>query len=300
MRKLLVVMISTTALCLYCAAQEEGTGMAAGASSVEEYCRAFVEEAEARLRSCGSPEERFNMAEKYYDRLNTESARFFDSKPDEYPKILGECVKAGAALRKYLIEASCKMLEEKFDDPETVNYVMKALSLWDGRDFASSSHREALGWARKVIGEKRKGYGKYWAEMYLEVKGDARDLDVLPSGILGARVAGTNVLDYDSVVSPSVCWCNCIPSVTNTGPQGFYVNEILRQCWESLEVGMDFLGNPRRDLSKIPPELLTLVVWFDKKGNPVCNVDLAKYGLTMPVIEPKPTSPGFNWVDYTV
>jgi len=27
------------------------------------------------------------------------------------------------------------------------------------------------------------------------------------------------------------------------------------------------------------------VVWFDEDGNPVCNVDLAKYGLTMPEID---------------
>ncbi|MCL1921145.1 MAG: hypothetical protein FWG50_08740, partial [Kiritimatiellaeota bacterium] len=33
------------------------------------------------------------------------------------------------------------------------------------------------------------------------------------------------------------------------------------------------------------PELLTLVVWFDDGGNPVCNVDLAKYGLTMPDLD---------------
>jgi hypothetical protein len=42
---------------------------------------------------------------------------------------------------------------------------------------------------------------------------------------------------------------------------------------------------PFRDRTKIPTELLTLVVWFDDGGNPVCNVDLAKYGLTMPELD---------------
>ncbi|MCL1921522.1 MAG: hypothetical protein FWG50_10700 [Kiritimatiellaeota bacterium] len=28
-----------------------------------------------------------------------------------------------------------------------------------------------------------------------------------------------------------------------------------------------------------------MVVWFDEDGNPVCNVDLAKYGLAMPEID---------------
>jgi len=39
-----------------------------------------------------------------------------------------------------------------------------------------------------------------------------------------------------------------------------------------------------KDTSQIPDELLTMVVWFDEDGNPVCNVDLTKYGLTMPEI----------------
>ncbi|MCL1922141.1 MAG: hypothetical protein FWG50_13900 [Kiritimatiellaeota bacterium] len=38
-------------------------------------------------------------------------------------------------------------------------------------------------------------------------------------------------------------------------------------------------------VSQTPPELLTMVVWFDAGGNPVCNVDLAKYGLAMPEID---------------
>jgi len=102
--------------------------------------------------------------------------------------------------------------------------------------------------------------------------------------MLQARVAGTNVLDFTPIM-PGAYWPGCVPSVTNMGPQGIYVAEILHQCWEDLEVVEDSLGNLLRDETKIPPELLTLVVWFDDGGNPVCNVDLAKYGLTMPEID---------------
>ena len=37
-------------------------------------------------------------------------------------------------------------------------------------------------------------------------------------------------------------------------------------------------------------ELSTMVVSFDENGKPVCSVDLAKYGLSMPIIEPFPDS----------
>ena len=40
--------------------------------------------------------------------------------------------------------------------------------------------------------------------------------------------------------------------------------------------------------AKMPDELLTMVVSFDEDGNPVSSVDLAKYGLSMPIIFPKP------------
>ena len=69
------------------------------------------------------------------------------------------------------------------------------------------------------------------------------------------------------------------PSVANTGVPGRYVNEIFQRFWR------DFEG---KDASQIPVELLTMAVSFDADGNPVCSVDLAKYGLSMPVIEPKP------------
>jgi len=45
-------------------------------------------------------------------------------------------------------------------------------------------------------------------------------------------------------------------------------------------------------------ELSTIVVSFDADGNPVCNVDLAKYGLSMPIIVPNPGQR--FWDDYSV
>ena len=123
------------------------------------------------------------------------------------------------------------------------------------------------------------------------MKGDASDFDrVSPSfrKPLAMRVAGTNLVNYHE---PDPLGWNSpiiVPSVTNTGPQGRYIFEILYQYWKKLEIEtriIDGRSLPFRDRSKIPAELLTMVVSFDAGGNPVCNVDLTKYGLTMPVLD---------------
>ena len=190
------------------------------------------------------------------------------------------------------VDAWCKMLEENFDDSYTVYLAMQDFYFRDGRDAASPGHPEALYWARRVLREK--DANRYISTVqsagaYLAFKGDARDIDLLSDaeqrGFLNARVAGTNLLNHIQFVYEKADWRGCIPSVTNTGPQGRYVNEILRQYWITLEVQTYVLGPMSyslRDTSKVPDELITLVVWFDEDGNPVCNVDLAKYGLTMP------------------
>ncbi|MCL1921523.1 MAG: hypothetical protein FWG50_10705 [Kiritimatiellaeota bacterium] len=79
-----------------------------------------------------------------------------------------------------------------------------------------------------------------------------------------------------------------VPSVTNAGPQAAYVLEILRQFWMKMDPPTEKYWGTIKDMSQIPPELLTMVVWFDAGGNPVCNVDLAEYGLTMPEIDLPP------------
>ena len=192
-----------------------------------------------------------------------------------------------------------KILEEKFDSPHYVNYIMRRFLAADGENLASYGYQEALDWARKVFREKETGEGfdKATVILYLIQKGDERDIEIIPfpslKEPLAIRVAGTNLVGHSRFTFvPLSIWFSCLPSVTNTGPQALYVQAILRQYWENMEES-HILENERlvpfRDPSEIPAELLTMVVWFDEDGNPVCNVDLSKYGLSMPVIEPKPT-----------
>ena len=49
-------------------------------------------------------------------------------------------------------------------------------------------------------------------------------------------------------------------------------------------------------------DLKKMMLTFDEDGNPVCNVDLAKYGLSMPILTPKPLDPWapFPYDQYTV
>jgi len=183
------------------------------------------------------------------------------------------------------------MLEEHFDDPYLVPQIMFEFFVTDGENLASEGKREALEWARKVEKACAAGtlFEESWAQMaYLQLKGDAGDLALFPhkeaATLLAARVAGTNVIYMDSHQTLYVC-----PSVTNTGPQGVYVYEIIKRAWEGMDKGTSRLTEDvRRYLANLPPELLTMVVSFDGDGNPVCNVDLAEYGLSMPVIEPRP------------
>ena len=201
---------------------------------------------------------------------------------------------AGAAAREPSIEELCKILEEKFDDPGAVDFIMGRFCFLDGRDLTSYGNQEALGWARKVVSSGDKRFNMHPAREYLMRKGGAGDLDIIGSSgfgsVLAKRVAGVNVINYHPFLTfHEPHWLGCIPSVTNTGPQGGYVADILRQYWENMEAETRVLGDgiprPFKDKSKIPHELQTLVVWFDDDGNPVCNVDLAKHGLTMPEID---------------
>jgi len=172
-----------------------------------------------------------------------------------------------------------EILKEGFDDPETVSYVLAKFAGVDGLNYATSVETEALDWTRKIITT----YGTNSPEAgfkYLTTKGNASDIELLNkygdnrlAKILEERVAGMNLFGDPRVDSHGLGRF-FIPSVANAGPQAIYVGEILFRVWE--EAGMD--------ISKIPTELLTMAVSFDKHGNPVCNVDLAKYGLSMPVI----------------
>jgi len=199
-------------------------------------------------------------------------------------------------------------LEENVGNAKETERFTAILAQIDATNLASEGVLEALEWARKyaelyppteadvIVSESvplqewraPKGSGRRQIFAYLATKGDERDIEVVNQynkDILGtlleARVAGINLFDYDGILFGSQFVLGDLrffPSTANTGPQAVYVREILYRYWEEHE----------RDSSKIPQELLTMVVSFDEDGNPVSSVDLAKHGLSMPVIDPKP------------
>ena len=189
----------------------------------------------------------------------------------------------------------CELLAEHSDNPKIVDTIMKQFR-YIGERSAEAVNQNALDWARKVaMQEEPRHDGARAAEEFLSYKGDASDLGLVSkyrgNERLATRVAGTNIVEwFDSAGHPPKDnYFHFIPSVTNTGPQALYVRAILHRYWETLPEVVRKIDDTRRfiyrDGSKIPAELLTLVVWFDDDGNPVCNVDLAKYGLTMPEID---------------
>ena len=178
-------------------------------------------------------------------------------------------------------EELCRVLEEKFDDLETVEFIMRKFYLTARAYRIVPPHPQVLYWARRVAKEKPEKTSSP-AQAYLARKGDARDLDLVSRvgrDILLERVAGTNVLDGSD--HPFY-----IPSVSNMGPQGVYAEALFWQYWENMEGRPSMTGGrPLKHPSEVPPEIMALAVWFDDDGNPVCNVDLAKYGLTMPELD---------------
>ena len=205
-----------------------------------------------------------------------------------------------------------KELETDIGDINKATEYVMTFARTDAMNLASEGLKEALEWTRKYVALyppketetydrevehflyeeliRQQGFDVKRRQIfaYLAFKGDARDLEVVKrfdSGTLGAllerRVAGENVFGYDADKLKPLGFLGLpktfFPSVANTGPQAVYVREILYRYWEEND----------RDASKIPQELLTMVVSFDANRNPVCSVDLAKYGLSMPAIEPK-------------
>ena len=171
-----------------------------------------------------------------------------------------------------------EILKESIEDREIAGAVMDAFAMINGFDLTSKGEREALNWARKVLLVHSNEVSR--ARLYLELKGDAEDLRFLKElnlshPLLEMRVGGTNIAGRANYFGSRSL--GLIPSVANVGPQAVYVCEILKRC------GQD-----------IPEELLTMVVSFDKEGNPVSSVNLEKYNLSMPVITPKP-EPRLGW-----
>jgi len=196
-------------------------------------------------------------------------------------------------------------LKEDIDNRENADNAVSTFFYVDGKNPEAKGEEVALEWTRKILAihggmpstvnpsARTRDTGLDILTIkglhYLMLKGDARDIPLLnqytnaPWGrILEMRVAGTNVIDIPKMGRFSLPWF--FPSVTNTGPQALYVGEILYRYWEGVEF----------DTAKIPQELLTMVVSFDKDGNPVSSVDLAKFGLSMPTITPNPKK-HINW-----
>jgi len=203
-----------------------------------------------------------------------------------------------------------KQLETGMENFQEASESVCILAQIDFINLVSEGEKEALEWIRKylefyspevaeiVIRDDNTGLKglsertRARALEYLVTKGDERYIEIVSQyandtlvRLLKIRVAGMNVFDSSDFGVLGYWGGMFIPSVTNTGPQAVYVREILYRYWE--EHG--------RDSSKIPQELQTMVVSFDENGNPVSSVDLAKYGLTMPVIEPRPHRDIFNW-----
>jgi len=210
-----------------------------------------------------------------------------------------------------------KFLEENIDSKRHVYRIIMTVSdMANGESISSESDPGALEIMRKVLDTYPDYVGRFTmagaAMEYVTWKGDASDIGRLPLvgdkasdnilvNILRTRVAGTNLFDNITIrdefgnavplsaISSVGGWPPFIPSVANTGPQAVYVYEILKRYSEKTE----------SDPYKIPAELLTMVVWFDADGNPVTNVDLAKYGLSMPTLDPKPDKHNPGDTQYT-
>lgn len=190
----------------------------------------------------------------------------------------------------------------------------------DGWDMQTVGDRAMLSVTHKILStllEQNKQYetgGTLDGFIYLAQKGDATALPLMekylanpitrtseylmtsgigmPYRILQARVAGTNIVCgmFASNLYPYTAnnlgpayttnRMRFIPSVRNTGPQAMYVYKAFGKVIMKNENYMD--GFPDSIFSNIPPEMLTMRVWFDKEGKAVTDVDLSKYGVSVP------------------
>lgn len=190
----------------------------------------------------------------------------------------------------------------------------------DGWDMQTAGDRAMLSVTHKILStllEQNKQYETCAALdgfIYLAQKGDATALPLMekylacpltrtseylmtsgigmPYRILQARVAGTNIVCgmFASNLYPYTAnnlgdayttnRMRFIPSVANTGPQALYVYKAFGKAIMKNENYMD--GFPESIVSNIPPEMLTMRVWFDKEGKAVTDVDISKYGVSVP------------------
>lgn len=191
----------------------------------------------------------------------------------------------------------------------------------DGWDIFTTGDADMLGMVRKTLNNILEHdailetSASAFGLVYLAQKGDASDLPLMyrymadpsvrsneytrtvsvgmPLRILQTRVTGTNIVSgvFDAKLYPSFFSGNgytyttnslsFLPSVANTGPQATYVYQVFVRAIfkESRPVNEDFLNHL---VNYVPPEMLTMRVWFDKEGKAVTDVDISKYGVTVP------------------
>jgi len=201
-----------------------------------------------------------------------------------------------------------ELLSANMDNPKYVNYILGGFVTKDGSNLASYGNPEALRLTREVVS---KGEDiPEWALLYLTIKGNGDDVKLIEKAkvkisecdrqefvdALRERVDGNFIRGRNRIPRQLQGEWGILPSVANTGPQGAYLRHIFEKLWSMREHWGDSM------CPTIPEELITMVITFDKDGTPVSNVDLAKYGLSMPVITPKPDKHHYvsNKYDYTV
>lgn len=194
-----------------------------------------------------------------------------------------------------------RFLEDEDLPYDNYNYhvLMSFVCKIDGSNMRSTGDADMLRLAREFLAvksEKPEWQSAAFCLLYLSQKGVSSDLPLLKkySGlhsnlnfakkaalesfrVLQGRVAGTNMLTFMQARYHN--WSTneppFLPSVANTGPQAVYVYDLLKQALAKYG-----------DATNIPPELVTMRVSFGADGSPVCNVDLAKYGLVLPDFDP--------------
>ena len=214
-----------------------------------------------------------------------------------------------------------RFLETKEYDSEDFAHAMDRIVKIDGCDMLYEGDAKMLAMTRTflpVLLKRGRQYDTVAAHrglVYLCQKGDVRDLPIMkqyldepiaqtnsgvatyivgmPYRVLQVRVAGTNVMIglFDKNLYPKLFPSSrdtyttnvlaFIPSVANTGPQAAYVYEAMMQEIQSHNYRCSMPGFPYCVVSNMPPEILTMRVWFDKDGKAVTDVDLSKYGISV-------------------
>ena len=185
------------------------------------------------------------------------------------------------------------LLSANAEKPEIVAHIVGAFCARDSDNLASCGEPEVLRLLRESVARGETAYLN--TLMYLAFKGKGEDdIKALENAkahdeetefcrqeladVLKERMEA----NYITRGSRRVMYGErgTCPSVANAGPQGVYAYHIIWKAYE-MEGG---------NALKIPEDLAKMVITFDADGNPVSSVDLAKHGLSMPVITPKPTA----------